>query len=234
MQMIFCIKWLRTWKMDLIIKHLVKDKGSSWFTDSLNRCMLAGTPHWNLYFIFPTSSNLNRNGLMIVILPNHKKLKWRMSWNSFQVYISVILCKGKEWDFSTFFSVVVFFKSWVSTGCWVEGKEEENVLDLLLGPNSQCLMKILSLGYRSSCDKLKEVHQREKQESVGVLFLSTNFTIPAFLNPAATLTSVIPLFSLVLMISFLKAYLSVYSWLKYCSSFFSSLNNIGMPEENTV
>lgn len=99
----------------------------------------------------------------------------------------------------------------MSTGCQVEGKEEENGLDLLLGPNSQYLMKILSLGYRSSCDKLKDVHQIEKQESGGVLFLSINFTIPAFLNLAATLTSVIPLFSLALMISFLKAYLSVYS-----------------------
>lgn len=61
-----------------------------------------------------------------------------------------------------------FFKSWLSTDCRGEGKEEENSLDLLLGPNSQCRMKILSLGYRSSCDKLKEVHQIEKQESGSV------------------------------------------------------------------
>lgn len=104
-QMIFCIERLRTWKVDLIIKHLVKDKWSSWVTDSLNGCMLAGTPRWNLYFIFPTSSNLNRNGLMIVILPNHKKLKWRMSWNPFQVYISVIPCKGKKSEISVHFLV---------------------------------------------------------------------------------------------------------------------------------
>lgn len=82
----------------------------------------------------------------------------------------------------------------MSTGYWIEDRdrEEENSLDLLLGPNFQCPM---SLGSRSSCDKLKEVHQIGKQESGCLsLFLSVSFTIPAFLNLAATLTSIIPVF----------------------------------------
>lgn len=145
-----------------------------------------------------------------------------MSWNPFRVFISVVLCKGKKWDFCTFFSVFFFFKSWVSTGCQVEGKEEEKSLNLFLGPNSQCLMK---KGGSS---------ERKAGKWWCLLFRSTNFTIPTFPSLAATLTSIIPLFSLALMISFLKAYLSVYSWLKYCSSLFSSLNNIGMPEEDTA
>lgn len=72
-----------------------------------------------LKLIFPPSSKLNRNGLRVVILPNHEKLKWQISWN---------LCKGKkERDFCTFLNV--FF---LKIGSEVEGKEEENSLDLLM------------------------------------------------------------------------------------------------------
>lgn len=171
----FCTEWLQKWKVELL-----NSKTLCWgtlkqlfhrFFEWVHICR-----NFALQLTFCTNSKLNRNRLRVVIFPKHKKLKWKMSWNLYK--------RKKEQGFCIFLNVFLFLK----IGSQVEGKEEENSLDLLM-PCTELSFRIEILLW-----KIKEDSSpREAGKVWCVLFLSTSFTIPTFLISA--LTSVTTVFS---------------------------------------